>query len=63
MPFYKSNISLLLFSIFLAFVGLVATSCWAVFGALFQKFLSRHEKKFNVFMGLLLIYSAISMHL
>ncbi|MGO4344697.1 LysE family transporter [Paenibacillus sp. MCAF9] len=63
MPFYKSNISLLLFSMFLAFVGLVATSCWAVFGALFQKFLAAHEKKFNIFMGLLLIYSAITMHL
>ncbi|MCQ6557971.1 LysE family transporter [Paenibacillus mendelii] len=62
-PFYTSHISLILFSFFLAFVGLAATSCWAVFGALFQKFLFKYEKHFNIFMGILLIYSAISLHL
>lgn len=59
-PYYKSNISLILFSVFLAFVGFLATLCWAIFGSLLQKFLSKYEKRFNVIMGLLLIYSAIS---
>lgn len=59
-PYYDSNLLLFLFSIFLAFVGFLATSCWALFGALFQKFLSQYRKPFNIFMALLLIYSALS---
>ncbi len=59
-PYYKSNIALFLFSIFLAFVALVSTSCWALFGVFLQKFLTKYEKPFNMAMGLLLIYSAIS---
>jgi threonine/homoserine/homoserine lactone efflux protein len=59
-PFYKSNLSFILFSLFLAFVGFLATSCWAAFGAGFQRFLARYQTPFNVVMGLILIYSAIS---
>jgi cysteine/O-acetylserine efflux protein len=59
-PFYKSSISLVLFSLLLAFIGFLATSCWGIFGAVFQKFLSKYERPFNTFMGLLLIYSAVS---
>ncbi|MGX9134893.1 LysE family transporter [Rummeliibacillus sp. JY-2-4R] len=59
-PFYKSNISMILFSVVLAFGGFAGTAFWAIFGSLFQKFLSKYEKPFNVVMGLLLIYSAIS---
>lgn len=57
-PYYKSNISLLLFSIFLAAVAFVSTSLWALFGMAFREFLSKHERPFNIAMGLLLIYSA-----
>lgn len=59
-PYYKSNITLFMFSIFLAFVGFLSTCCWALFGAVFQKFLSKYRKAFNIVMALLLIYSAIS---
>lgn len=59
-PYYKSNISLVLFSSFLALVGFTATSCWALFGSLFNKFLSKYEAQLNIVMGLLLIYSALS---
>ncbi|WP_066497480.1 LysE family transporter [Abyssisolibacter fermentans] len=59
-PYYKSNVAIILFSIFLAFIALISTSCWALFGALFNKFLSKYRKPFNIVMGLLLIYSAIS---
>lgn len=61
-PFHKSNFSLILFSLFLAFLGFLAPSCWAYFGVLFQKFLSKFERSFNITMGLLLIYSAISIY-
>lgn len=59
-PYYNSNIALILFSIFLALVGFIATSCWALFGSLFNRFLSKYKKQFNILMGLLLIYSALS---
>jgi threonine/homoserine/homoserine lactone efflux protein len=59
-PYYKSDFSLILFSLFLAFIGFVATLCWALFGALFQNFLTKYSKQFNIVMGLLLVYCAIS---
>ncbi len=59
-PYYKSNISLIVFSIFLALVAFMSTSCWALFGSLFNKFLSKYRRQFNIVMGLLLIYSAVS---
>lgn len=59
-PYYKSNIAIILFAFFLAFVAFLATSCWALFGSLFNKFLSKYRRQFNIAMGLLLIYSALS---
>ena len=59
-PYYKSNISLILFSLILAFVGFLATSCWAYFGSLLQNFLNQYNQLFNICMSILLIYSAIS---
>lgn len=59
-PYYKSGITLILFSLFLAFVGFISTLCWALFGALFQNFLTKYNRQFNLVMGLLLVYCAIS---
>jgi len=59
-PFYKSNIALFLFSLFLAFIAFMANSSWALFGTLLNRFLSKYRREFNIVMGLLLIYSAIS---
>ncbi|CAH0260904.1 Cysteine/O-acetylserine efflux protein [Peribacillus sp. Bi96] len=59
-PYHTSNISLLCFSIFLAFVGFLSTMSWSVFGSLFQRFLKKYRSQFNIIMALLLVYSAIS---
>ena len=59
-PYYKSNLALILFSLFLAFMGFVSTLCWALFGALLQNFLTIYNKQFNIIMGLLLVYCAVS---
>ncbi|WP_153731411.1 LysE family transporter [Sporosarcina obsidiansis] len=59
-PYYSSHVSLLLFSIFLGFVGFLSTTSWSVLGFLFQKFLVKYRSRFNVVMALLLVYSAIS---
>lgn len=61
-PFYKSNLSMVLFSFALAAAGFAAPCCWAVFGALFRTFLSKYERPFNVAMGVMLIYSAITIY-
>lgn len=59
-PYYSSNLALLFFSIFLAFISYLATSSWAIFGCFFNKFLSNYRKQFNILMGILLIYSAFA---
>lgn len=59
-PYYKSNVALILFSLFLGFLCFLSTTSWALFGSLFNKFLFNYRKQFNIAMGLLLIYSAVS---
>lgn len=59
-PFYQSNLAFILFAILLAFISFLSNITWALFGSLFNAFLTRYQKPFNVMMGLLLIYSAIS---
>ncbi|HYE81629.1 MAG TPA: LysE family transporter [Clostridia bacterium] len=59
-PYYSSHAALILFSFFLAFIGFISTTCWALFGAMFQMLLSKRRKAFNITMSLLLLYSAIA---
>jgi threonine/homoserine/homoserine lactone efflux protein len=59
-PYYSSHAALILFSLLLSVIGFVSTTCWALFGALFQKVLSRYRKTFNTVMSLLLLYSALA---
>ncbi len=59
-PFHKSGIVLFLFSLFLALVGFSSICSWALFGSLFNRLIEKHQKPFNIAMGLLLIYSAYS---
>ncbi|MCK1993787.1 LysE family transporter [Peribacillus muralis] len=59
-PYYTSNTSLLFFSLFLAFIGFLSTMSWSMFGSLFQRFLTKYSRQFNIIMALLLVYSAIS---
>ncbi|MDF2924660.1 MAG: lysE type translocator family protein [Paenibacillaceae bacterium] len=62
-PFYNSSVAVLVaVSVFMAFVAVLSTSCWAMFGSLFKRFLSRYEKPFNIAMGMLLIYGAVSIY-
>jgi len=63
LPYYSSTIDLLLFSLFLGFVGIMSTCSWSLFGSIFQKFLSNYRKQFNIVMALLLLYSAVSIFL
>ena len=60
-PYYKTHTALILFSLLLASIAFASTVCWALFGALFQKFLSKYMKAFNTIMSLLLLYCAIAL--
>ncbi len=59
-PYSKSALHLGLSSVFLALVGFLATTCWALGGSLFQNFLTRHHLSFHWTMAGLLIFSAVS---
>jgi cysteine/O-acetylserine efflux protein len=60
LPVYDSNGSLIIFSLFLGFIGFLSCSTWALFGVILQNFIRKHEKGFNLIMGILLLYSAYS---
>ncbi|WP_191567354.1 LysE family transporter [Metabacillus idriensis] len=60
LPYHNSNVSLIFYSFFLAFVGFLGTYSWGVFGSIFRKFLSKYNTQFNIVMALLLMFSAIS---
>jgi len=60
LPYHTSNVSLIFYSFFLAFVGFLGTYSWGVFGSIFRKFLSKYNTQFNIVMALLLMFSVIS---
>lgn len=60
MPFYQSAVALFLFSLFFGVVVFASNTSWALFGSLFNRFLSNYSRQFNIVMGILLIYSAAS---
>lgn len=62
-PYYKSIFVLSLFSLFLASVSFMSTCSWAMFGAIFQKFLFKNERTVNIIMALLLVYCALSFYI
>jgi len=60
LPYYSSNMSYLLFSLLLGFVGMLSTFSWALFGSAFRKVLTTYRQPVNIVMALLLVYSALS---
>ncbi|MGV6935593.1 LysE family transporter [Paenibacillus sp. CMM36] len=60
MPYNVSYIELIMISLLLTCIGFIAVVCWAIFGAMFQRFLNKYERSFNIIMSLLLLYSALS---
>ena len=63
MPYYRSSLSILLFALFTTAVVYASNNCWGAFGILFQKLLAKYQKPFNIIMGLLLVYCAVSLFL
>jgi len=58
--YHASYLSLLIYSIVLAFIGYPGTFCWSIFGSILKNMTSKYRRQFNILMGLLLLYSAAS---
>lgn len=61
LPHAQSHHQLLGYSLLLTWIGISANLTWALGGRLFQRFLLKYERPFNIVMGLLLIWTAVSL--
>jgi threonine/homoserine/homoserine lactone efflux protein len=59
-PAYQNPLVVSLFALPLACIGFIAVSSWALGGTLFQRFLQKYERWFNLAMGALLVYTALA---
>lgn len=62
-PYYRAVPVLIAFAAALALVSLASTSCWALFGSVFQRFMARNRRAVGYVMGALLVYCAVSLFL
>lgn len=63
LPVYHSATALIGFTVILSLIGASGSFVWALFGATFCKFFSKHTKLINTIMALLLVYCAITLFL
>ena len=61
LPHTQSHHQLFGYSLLLTLIGISANLTWALGGRLFQRFLLKYERPFNIAMGLLLIWTAVSL--
>lgn len=61
LPAFSNQYLIILFCALLAINAFNCTLCWALFGSLFRKILSKYGKITNTIMALLLVYCAISL--
>lgn len=62
-PYYRTLPVFVGFAAALALLALVSTSCWALFGSVFQRFMARYHRAVGWIMGALLVYCAVSLFL
>lgn len=63
LPVYHSVAALVGFTVILTLIGASGSFVWALFGAAFCKFFSKHTRLVNTIMALLLIYCAVALFL
>lgn len=61
LPHYHGIAQVAGFVVLLSFIGFSGTCCWAVFGAVFDRFFKKYGKMLNLVMALLLVYCAVMM--
>ena len=60
-PADQSILSMILHAVSLTIIGAAGFFTWAAVGAVLQKFLKKYYRPFNIAMGLLLLYCALSL--
>jgi cysteine/O-acetylserine efflux protein len=60
-PYYRSVPVLVGFAGALALMSLASTSCWALFGSVFERFMAENHHIVSWVMGALLVYCAVSL--
>lgn len=63
LPVFHSIGALAGFAVLLSLIGASGSFVWALFGAVFCNFFSRHTKVVNLVMALLLVYCAVALFL
>jgi cysteine/O-acetylserine efflux protein len=63
LPVYHSVMALIGFTVILSLIGASSSFIWALFGAVFCKFFSKHTRLVNAIMALLLVYCAVGLFL
>jgi cysteine/O-acetylserine efflux protein len=58
-PFFHHPLTVSLFAPLLALIAFIATSCWALGGAIFRNFYQKYYRLFNFVMAALLVYTAV----
>ncbi len=58
-PYFDSSYYVL-FTLLITTIFILSWVTWALFGSFFKQFLNKHYQFFNLAMGLILIYSAVS---
>lgn len=61
MPVNNELSILIIFALIISVIGISGTLTWAFLGSIFQKFINRHFRIFNLLMGLILLNCAIKM--
>jgi len=61
LPYYTSFGMLIFFCMLIATIGSIATTSWAVFGAIFQRVYIRYFKAINIILALILLECAFGM--
>jgi cysteine/O-acetylserine efflux protein len=60
-PYYHATVVLVGFAAALALVSLASTTCWALFGSVFRRFMAENNRVVSYIMGALLVYCAVSL--
>ena len=61
LPYERSAAGIALFAAALSVIGFAGTCCWALSGAVFERFFKTHAKLVNAVMALALVYCAGTM--
>jgi threonine/homoserine/homoserine lactone efflux protein len=59
LPYYNDMPAVTISVIVITIIGLLAFIIWVLFGAIFKKFLQKHNKVVNVIMALSLVYATV----